>query len=246
MRRREAGRGGEVRAQWIDLGGGRTRNKSVSNRDVRGIPWQLCTYLDPRLQGDLSIASIRHSKYAAKPVLGEITDLQHLQLGGTMAEVQILDGDIRVHNDRGLRGLVERKCQKLSGARAELRRARGGDQWRPVEIKGHGGSRMYQVGKRVIRVWRAGLASARRIAVEHERGDQSGSAVCGRLVLFVFFFRMLICNYCSSSTKQDYWRKGADPRRFSVGGSCKGRVGRMHVPRANLAVVGADKTRLMR
>lgn len=55
-----------------------------------------------------------------------------------MAEVQVLGGDIRVHDARGLRGLVESKRQELSGMRIELWRARGSDQRRPVKTKGHG------------------------------------------------------------------------------------------------------------
>lgn len=76
---------------------------------------------------------VAHFEDASKPVLGEITNLENVEFGRHMAEVELVDHDV-VHDDRWLRGLVEGGGEQFLSLRIEgcVRCQR-----RPVEVERH-------------------------------------------------------------------------------------------------------------
>ena len=91
------------------------------------------TYLHAGPESQVGIAGVAHLEDAAEPVLGEVADLEDLELGRYGAEVELGDEDI-VDDDRGFRGLVEGGGEQVPGARVEVGVGR---QRRPVEVEGH-------------------------------------------------------------------------------------------------------------
>lgn len=95
-------------------------------------------YLNSGPQCEESVAGIAHLEYTAKPILGEVPDLEDLQVRRDGAEIELGDEDV-IDDNRRLRVLVQGVGQELLSALIELGVRR---EWRPVEVKGHGGSEL--------------------------------------------------------------------------------------------------------
>ena len=91
------------------------------------------TYLDSSLEGQVCVARVAHLEDAAKPILGQVANLEDLQVGGHGAEVELADEDV-VDDDRGLGRLIEGLGQEVARLGVELCVGR---ERRPVEVEGH-------------------------------------------------------------------------------------------------------------
>jgi hypothetical protein len=94
--------------------------------------WQP-TYLYSRLERQESIAGIAHFENAAKPILGEVADLENLKIGGHGAQVEFADEDI-IDNDGRFGRLVQGRREQVACSFVELGVGR---ERRPVEVEGH-------------------------------------------------------------------------------------------------------------
>jgi hypothetical protein len=95
--------------------------------------YQNCTHLNSGLERQVRIARIAHLEYAAKPVLGQVANLENLQIRRHRAQVEFGDEDV-IDDDGRLRGLVERLGQQVSSSTVEVGVGR---ERRPVEVEGH-------------------------------------------------------------------------------------------------------------
>lgn len=92
--------------------------------------------LDSGLEGQKGIAGICHLEDASEAVLGQVANLEDLQIGGIGAQVQLGDDDV-VDDDGRLGGFIKSSRQQLLGTSVETR---VGHERRPVEVERHSGS----------------------------------------------------------------------------------------------------------
>lgn len=105
--------------------------------------------LDSCFEGQESVSGIAHFEYAAKPVFGQVPDLQNLQVRRDRAEVELIDEDV-IDDDGRLGRFVQRRGQELlrSGVEGGVCCQRG-----PVEVESHFGASLqdlmccYSVGE---------------------------------------------------------------------------------------------------
>jgi len=91
------------------------------------------SYLYASLQSQEGIARVAHLEDAAEAVLGEVANLEDLEIWGHGAQVELGDEDI-IDDDGRLGALVERGREQVACAAVEVRVGR---QRRPVEVEGH-------------------------------------------------------------------------------------------------------------
>jgi len=105
------------------------------------------TYLDSRSEGQEGVAAVAHLEDAAEAVLGQVANLEDLQLWWHGAEIELCDEDV-IDDDRGLWRLIEGCREQVSGALVKVLVGREG---RPVEVESHGaGVRVWQAQRSVV------------------------------------------------------------------------------------------------
>src|SRR5690606_17913891 len=73
------------------------------------------TNLYSRLERQEGVPRVAHLEYSSKPILGQVADLENLQVRRHGAEVELGDDNV-IDDDRRLRRLVEGRRQEIAGA----------------------------------------------------------------------------------------------------------------------------------
>lgn len=91
------------------------------------------TYLNTGVEGHRGISRIAHLEDASEPVLGEVANLENLQVRWRRAEIEVGNEDV-IDDDGRFRRLVEGSREQIFGPVVEIRVGR---ERRPVEVEGH-------------------------------------------------------------------------------------------------------------
>ena len=94
---------------------------------------EMLAYLHSCLERQEGVSRIAHLEDAPEAVLGQVANLEDLEIRRHGAEVELCDDNV-IDDDRGLRRLVESGRQEIAGAGVE---GCVGRERRPVEVEGH-------------------------------------------------------------------------------------------------------------
>lgn len=186
---------------------------------------KISAYLHPCFEGQEGISRVAHLEYAPEAVLGQVANLENLQVGRHRAEVELGDDDV-VDDDGRLGRLVEGGRQEIAGAGVE---GRVGRQRRPVEVEGH-----VELAP-VLETHRSQTGWTDKSGAAREGGicDNSG------------------CERDGDARRCDAWKFYRDPRmgrrkygRWARGRGCKDHVATKSCGRAVFCFVGSSRSQV--